>query len=109
MITFVNKEAENLKEGSDLLTYANFSLLCLNSPVGQGMTVEEIEERLELRGKFKDLRVKGELKLQRKEYDLLAKCVKGMRWGIVHEAIPIFAKYIRSLNPDIQEASEDKA
>lgn len=106
MITFVNKEIENLKENEGLMTYANFSILCLNAPLQQGMTVEDIEQRIQLRGKFRGLKPKEELEITEEECNLLVKCKKNMKWGIVHEAIPAYSKYIDNLKP--KEESESK-
>lgn len=108
MITFVNKEFENLKEGERFMNYADFCLLCLNSPVQQGMTVKDINNRIKLMDEFKDLKPGGTVSLTEEGYKLLATCKDNMKWGLVHKAIPEFSDYVDSLKPNEETELTEK-
>jgi hypothetical protein len=98
MITFVNKEIENLEsEPGKKFQYAEFALLALNSPVQQGMTVDDINKRIKLMETFRNVEVNAEIKMTEEGHKLLSTCVKNMRWRIIHESIPTFAEYVEGL------------
>jgi hypothetical protein len=80
-------------------TVADLSRICLNAPVRDGLTVDDIRNRIRLIDKLEAGKDKAEIDLEDQEARLLQSCVKQMRWGVVHEDIVAFADIVEEMMP----------
>ena len=95
MKTIENK-VTTMKGGADnFIKYSDLLKTTANQPVKDGFSVDEMDKRLRI---TRILEKAGEtIKLEDSDFNVAKWLVNTQKWGIIHEDISNFVKYINTL------------
>ena len=92
MKTIENKE---INFADDVKDYATLIKFCMNRTPQGGYTVEEMRKRLRVLDVIE--KAGKEINLEDADFECAKTCVKGMKWGTMHQEIVDFVDYINSV------------
>jgi len=84
------------------MTFAHLAGVSLTHQTKEGFNLKEMYERQHVIGKMVALEEKptGKTELERAEVELLKRCVESCQFGMYHNDIIAFGKYVETLDPD---------
>ncbi len=77
--------------------YFDLIKLCVNIPPKEGYDVVEMSKRLRILNRLKEGAEGKDVDFEDADYECIKKCVKEMRWAIIHKDIIDFIEYITNI------------
>lgn len=95
MKTVENKTTEIKVSEEESLTYADLLKICIDKPLREGITLDEMRRDLKILGVIKD--AKDVLEFEDDDFKVVKEAVATSKWAVRHADLLDFASYIESL------------
>lgn len=97
MKIFTNKATEFNDGKGGNLTYAHLAIYAIEKVPDGGISTSDMEARLSIRKKFKDVASEAVIELEDDELEKIKVGVSATKWNVISQDIVDFTAYINSL------------